>query len=105
MCPMRRLGGEAIGMRIERPDLSFQNGPLMPVVLPLDPIVRFTMNQREQPNNGIASSRKAGRQWYNGLIDFEAVISHDVRFSGDCRGFTTSSADFGCLCTKRRLGR
>jgi hypothetical protein len=33
------------------------------------------------------------------------VISHDVRFSGDCRGFTTSSADFGCLCTKRRLGR
>jgi hypothetical protein len=41
------------------------------------PIVRFAINQREQPNDGVAPGRKARRRRHNGLIDLKAVIWHN----------------------------
>jgi hypothetical protein len=78
------LSPEALGMQIRQPDLSLQNRPLAPVVLADDPIVRFVMNRREQPKNGVAPGREAGGRRNDGLVDLETVIPH-----------------FGLLCSAR----
>jgi hypothetical protein len=70
----------AIVIKIGQPDLSFPDGPLAPVVLAHEPIVRFAMNQWEQPTDGVAPGRKAGRRWHNSLMDLETVISHMTRY-------------------------
>jgi hypothetical protein len=70
----------AIVITIGQPDLSFQDGPLAPVVRAHDPIVRFAINQGEQPKDGVAPGRKSRRRWHNGLIDLKTVISHMTRY-------------------------
>jgi hypothetical protein len=72
-----QLARETVVRTFWQPDLSLEDGPLATVVLAHDPIVRLAMNQREQPKDGVAPGRKAGCRWHNGLINLEAVISHD----------------------------
>jgi hypothetical protein len=82
-----RLACETVVRKFWQPDLSFHDRPLVLAVLAHDPIVRLAINRREQPKDGVAPGRKAGRRWHNGLINLEAVISHDEHLQYGRRGY------------------
>ena len=73
-----RLQCGAVTFGTERPDLSFQDSPLMPIRDAPDAIVQFPVNGRKKSENPVVSARKVGGRWHDGLIGLKTMIGHSL---------------------------